>query len=135
VGIKDLYEFLQSGIISISDFRNRERGTEAECQADSREADGAPITGFVPEEVAALVTLAQKCATAIDWHRNSPLLQHVSFDEVIFMEDPVRRDTLQGSDGPLGSPQNALTDISRYRKSVLSRFPVFRVKLPGVKCA
>ena len=33
--------------------------------------------------------LAQKSATAIDWHRESPLLQHVSFDEVIFMEDPV----------------------------------------------
>jgi len=43
----------------------------------------------VPEDVAALVTLAQKCATASAWHRNSPLLQHVSFDEVIFMEDPV----------------------------------------------
>jgi Ca-activated chloride channel family protein len=62
---------------------------ETECQAASQEADGAPITGFVPEDVAALVTLAQKCATAIGWHRNSPLLQHVSFDEVIFMEDPV----------------------------------------------
>ena len=62
---------------------------ETECQAASREADGAPITGFVPEDVAALVTLAQKSATAIDWHHNSPLLQHVSFDEVIFMEDPV----------------------------------------------
>ena len=89
----------------------------------------------MPEDVAALVTLDQKSATAIGWRRESPLLQHVSFDEVIFMEAPVRRDTLQGSDGPLGSPQNALTDISRYRKSVLSRFPVFRVKLPGVKCA
>ena len=62
---------------------------ETECQAASQEADGAPITGFVPEDVAALVTLAQKCATAIGWHHNSPLLQHVSFDEVIFMEDPV----------------------------------------------
>jgi hypothetical protein len=31
-----------------------------ECQTDSREADGAPITGFVPEDFAALVTLAQK---------------------------------------------------------------------------
>jgi hypothetical protein len=46
-------------------------------------------TGFVPEDVASLVTLAQKSATAIDWRRDSPLLQHVSFDEVIFMEDPV----------------------------------------------
>ena len=66
-----------------------DRLLETECQTDSREADGAPITGFVPEDVAALVTLAQKCATASDWRRNSPLLQHVSFDEVIFMEDPV----------------------------------------------
>jgi hypothetical protein len=49
-------------------------------------------TGFVPGEVTALVTLAQKGATAIDWRRESPLLQHVSFDEVIFMEDPVTAD-------------------------------------------
>jgi len=46
-------------------------------------------TGFVPGDLAALVTLGQKSATAIDWRRESPLLQHVSFDEVIFMEDPV----------------------------------------------
>ena len=68
---------------------------ETECQTGSRKADGAPITGFVPEDVAALVTLAQKSATASDWHRNSALLQHVSFDEVIFMEDPV---TAAGND-------------------------------------
>jgi hypothetical protein len=45
--------------------------------------------GFVPEDAAALVSLAQKSTAAIDWRRDSPLLQHVSLDEVIFMEDPV----------------------------------------------
>jgi hypothetical protein len=45
--------------------------------------------GFVPEDATALVNLAQKTTTAIDWRRDSPLLQHVSLDEVIFMEDPV----------------------------------------------
>jgi len=45
--------------------------------------------GFVPEDAAALVSLAQKSTVAIDWRRDSPLLQHVSLDEVIFMEDPV----------------------------------------------
>ena len=46
-------------------------------------------TGFVPEDMAALVTIAKKSVAAIDWRRESPLLQHVSLDEVIFMEDPV----------------------------------------------
>ncbi len=46
-------------------------------------------TGFVPEDVAPLVSIAKKSAAAIDWRRESPLLQHVSLDEVIFMEDPV----------------------------------------------
>jgi hypothetical protein len=46
-------------------------------------------TGFIPGDLAALVNLGTKSATAIDWRRESPLLQHVSFDEVIFMEDPI----------------------------------------------
>jgi Ca-activated chloride channel family protein len=51
--------------------------------------------GFVPEDCAALVSLAQKTTAAIDWRRDSPLLQHVSLDDVIFMEDPV---TAEGKD-------------------------------------
>ncbi len=46
-------------------------------------------TGFVPEDMGPLVSIAKKSVAAIDWRRESPLLQHVSFDEVIFMEDPV----------------------------------------------
>lgn len=45
--------------------------------------------GFVPDNIAPLVSIAKKSTTAIDWRRESPLLQHVSLDEVIFMEDPV----------------------------------------------
>ncbi|MEO6739882.1 MAG: BatA and WFA domain-containing protein [Chthoniobacteraceae bacterium] len=52
-------------------------------------------TGFVPEDIASLVTIAKKSVAAIDWRRESPLLQHVSLDEVIFMEDPV---TAEGKD-------------------------------------
>jgi hypothetical protein len=44
--------------------------------------------GIVPQELASLVSIGSKTASAIDWRRESPLLQHVSFDEVIFMEDP-----------------------------------------------
>jgi hypothetical protein len=51
--------------------------------------------GFVPEDAAALVSLAQKSTAAIDWRRDSPLFQHVSLDDVIFMEDPV---TAEGKD-------------------------------------
>ena len=71
--------------------------------------------GFVPEDAAALVSLTQKSSAAIDWRRESPLLQHVSLDEVLFMEDPLltpgKDDTtfanlgyevlIQGPHGPL----------------------------------
>ena len=71
--------------------------------------------GFVPQDATALVSLTQKTSTAIDWRRESPLLQHVSLDEVIFMEDPLltsgKDDTsfanlgyeilIQGAHGPL----------------------------------
>jgi hypothetical protein len=59
------------------------------------DAPGAPpallvcTVGFIPEELAPLVSMEKTSVTAIDWRRESPLLQHVSFDEVIFMEDPV----------------------------------------------
>lgn len=52
-------------------------------------------SGFVPEDIAPLVSIAKKSAAAIDWRRESPLLLHVSLDEVIFMEDPV---TAEGKD-------------------------------------
>ena len=52
-------------------------------------------SGFVPEDIALLVSIGKKSATAIDWRRESPLLLHVSLDEVIFMEDPV---TAEGKD-------------------------------------
>ncbi|MEO6785264.1 MAG: BatA and WFA domain-containing protein [Chthoniobacteraceae bacterium] len=45
--------------------------------------------GFVPEDIAPLVSMGKKSVAAIDWRRESPLLQHVSLDEVIFMDDPV----------------------------------------------
>ena len=45
--------------------------------------------GYVPEELRALVSMEKKSVAAIDWRRESPLLQHVSLDEVIFMDAPV----------------------------------------------
>ncbi len=45
--------------------------------------------GFAPDDTAQLVSVAQGNSRAIDWRRESPLLQHVSLDEVIFMDDPV----------------------------------------------
>ncbi len=45
--------------------------------------------GFVPEEFAELVKVAKGNGVAIDWRRDSPLLQHMSFDEVLFSDDPV----------------------------------------------
>jgi len=57
-------------------------------KADAPPARVLCTAGIVPEDIAALVSIEPKSAAAIDWRRESPLLQHVSFDEVIFMEDP-----------------------------------------------
>ena len=45
--------------------------------------------GLVPDDVKSLLTLEQRNAQAIDWRRDSPLLQHVSFSDVIFMDEPI----------------------------------------------
>ena len=59
-----------------------------------RQAPDAPparvlcTMGLVPEELQRTRERREKSTTAIDWRRESPLLQHVSLDEVIFMDDP-----------------------------------------------
>lgn len=45
--------------------------------------------GFVPEELSALVAMEKTTSGAVDWRRDNPLLEHVSFDETIFLETPV----------------------------------------------
>jgi len=42
--------------------------------------------GLIPEELKPLVTVEAKPCQAIDWRRDHPLLQHVSFDDVVFSE-------------------------------------------------
>lgn len=59
---------------------------------DKADAPPARLTctvGIVPDDLKTLVVIEKKSVTAIDWRRESPLLQHVSFDEVLFMDDPV----------------------------------------------
>lgn len=56
--------------------------------ADPPQALMLCTVGVIPERVRDILTVEKKAATAIDWRRESPLLQHVSFDEVIFMENP-----------------------------------------------
>ena len=46
--------------------------------------------GLLPPEVRALTTIEPRNAQAIDWRRDSPLLQHVSLRDVIFMDQPTR---------------------------------------------
>jgi Ca-activated chloride channel family protein len=45
--------------------------------------------GKIPADLQALVTMDKKSIGAIDWRRESPILQHVSLDEVVFLDDPV----------------------------------------------
>ena len=56
--------------------------------------------GLVPPAVRSLVTVESKNSQAIDWRRDSPLLQHVSLRNVIFMDAPIS--TGSGTDDALG---------------------------------
>ncbi len=47
------------------------------------------LIGLVPEELKALVSVKSENTTAIDWRRESPLLQHVQLGDVVFMDQPV----------------------------------------------
>jgi hypothetical protein len=71
--------------------------------------------GIVPPDLRSLVKVEAKNSQAIDWRRDSPLLQHVSLRDVIFMDQPMSTSNLaddalaqlgyevlaQGEHGPL----------------------------------
>ncbi|MDB6152437.1 MAG: hypothetical protein JWL90_890 [Chthoniobacteraceae bacterium] len=44
--------------------------------------------GLVPPELEKLVAMESRNSVAVDWRRDSPLLQHVVLDEVVFMDEP-----------------------------------------------
>jgi hypothetical protein len=48
--------------------------------------------GLVPEDLQKLLVVSHESTTAIDWRRESPLLQHVTLADVIFMEQPALGD-------------------------------------------
>ncbi len=59
--------------------------------------------GLLPEDLRPLVKIEQHNSQAIDWRRDSPLLQHVNFRDVIFMDQPMRTgDTKEEAFGQLG---------------------------------
>ncbi len=71
--------------------------------------------GFVPPALAKMVAIQGNNTSAVDWRRDSPLLQHVLLDDVVFSDDPHTAPNLsetdfanagysilaQGSHGPL----------------------------------
>lgn len=101
--------------------------------------------GFVPEDLADVVSVGKGSVAAIDWRRDSPLLQHMSFDEVIFTDEPVlaagKDETALGShgyetlvDGPRGPLMISRTEGELGRVHLLfhpdrSTLP-FRVAFP-----
>ena len=46
--------------------------------------------GLIPQGLQKLVTSEHRNSRAIDWRRDSPVLQHVTLDDVIFMDQPTR---------------------------------------------
>lgn len=104
--------------------------------------------GIIPAPLRDLVTAEKKSTMAIDWRRESPLLQHVSLDEVIFMDEHVtaagRDETAyaslgyeilaQGPRGPLAllrdeSAANGITRLHLLFHPDRSTLP-FRVAFP-----
>jgi hypothetical protein len=47
--------------------------------------------GIVPPDARSIVTVEGKQSQAIDWRRDSPLLQHVSLRDVVFLDEPVAK--------------------------------------------
>ncbi len=45
--------------------------------------------GYVPEELKASVTIDKTSSGVVDWRRDARLLEHVSFNDVIFLESPI----------------------------------------------
>ena len=45
--------------------------------------------GFVPEELRTTVSIEKASAGVVDWRREARLLEHVSFNDVVFLESPV----------------------------------------------
>jgi hypothetical protein len=46
--------------------------------------------GVIPPELQPLLTVSAATSAPVDWRRESPLLQHVTFRDVILMDEPVR---------------------------------------------
>jgi Ca-activated chloride channel homolog len=78
--------------------------------------------GIVPADVGALVKLEQRNAQAIDWRRDSPLLQHVSLRDVIFMDQPVR---------VAGTKEEAIADLGYDVVAQGERGPLILEKQAG----
>ncbi len=101
--------------------------------------------GFVPEDLVGIVSVRKASVSAIDWRRDSPFLQHMSFDEVVFTEEPQfvegKDETALGSrgyeslvDGPRGPLMVLRNEGERSRVHLLfhpdrSTLP-FRVAFP-----
>jgi hypothetical protein len=58
--------------------------------------------GLVPADVRSLISVEKKNAEAIDWRRDSPLLQHVNLRDVVLLDEPVARE---------GTDENALAQL------------------------
>ncbi|MEK0448502.1 MAG: hypothetical protein RL088_770 [Verrucomicrobiota bacterium] len=58
--------------------------------------------GFVPAELAGAVSVQKGSVGAIDWRRDAAVLQHMSFDEVLFTDEPVFKEGGQALAGAAG---------------------------------
>lgn len=47
--------------------------------------------GIVPSDVQTLLAVEEEGAVVVDWRRDSPLLQHVSLNDIVLLDNPVAR--------------------------------------------
>lgn len=54
--------------------------------------------GLIPEELQKLVSVEKTSSSAVDWRRESPLLQHVTLADVLFAEEPRAAENIGDAD-------------------------------------
>jgi len=86
--IEQLNVFPQEGAVEPTSFDLVITDREADL---ARPARVRCSIGLVPADLSALVSIQQQNAQAIDWRRDSPLLQHVNLRDVVLMDQPTRR--------------------------------------------
>ena len=100
------------------------------------------LIGLVPDDLQDLIAIESASNQAIDWRRDMPILQHVDFSNVLFMDQPIASDNqkstflnrgyqvlMEGTKGPL-----LLETFTSDQHRFVSTFDLDRSMMPYRVC-